>query len=304
MTDVLVGHGCVWAFEAGAVRIRYERSRKVPRLLRELGERLIPYEALADVTVTVGQKGAVVLRAVPRPGADPVVAAAAGQLGEKHDPYRLVLPRDKETLADYYATEIRGAIADPGPAPVFLVDAPPAPRSFKAWDGAASFDGQTVTFSWFWSGATTVKYETGDQRFHVSDLDGVEWHAPRPQGGALRLKVRGAAEPPKPEDDPASVVFGMLYGSTHESLPFAAAVLAAVRRQGHSSVRPGTAAALPGAPLPDGAPGPAAPATGGPPRGDASDIADRIRKLGELHSAGLISDAEFREKKAELLARL
>ncbi|WP_433212215.1 hypothetical protein [Microtetraspora malaysiensis] len=38
MTDVLVGQGCVGASEAGAVRIRYEQQRKVPRPPREPGE--------------------------------------------------------------------------------------------------------------------------------------------------------------------------------------------------------------------------------------------------------------------------
>ncbi|MFD5493618.1 SHOCT domain-containing protein, partial [Streptomyces sp. NPDC127091] len=35
-----------------------------------------------------------------------------------------------------------------------------------------------------------------------------------------------------------------------------------------------------------------------------ADIADRIRHLGELHQAGLVTDEEFSSKKAELLAEL
>ena len=58
--------------------------------------------------------------------------------------------------------------------------------------------------------------------------------------------------------------------------------------------------------------GPASPQTGGalcsepagPGRRDPADIADRIRHLGELHQAGLVTDAEFTTKKAELLAQL
>ncbi|MGM0356101.1 SHOCT domain-containing protein, partial [Streptomyces sp. ECR3] len=34
------------------------------------------------------------------------------------------------------------------------------------------------------------------------------------------------------------------------------------------------------------------------------DIADRIRHLGELHEAGLVTDEEFSAKKAQLLAEL
>ncbi|MCF2436580.1 SHOCT domain-containing protein [Streptomyces thinghirensis] len=40
------------------------------------------------------------------------------------------------------------------------------------------------------------------------------------------------------------------------------------------------------------------------PRRDPPDIAERIRHLGELHQAGLVTDEEFSSKKAELLAEL
>ncbi|MET9168900.1 SHOCT domain-containing protein, partial [Streptomyces cellulosae] len=39
-------------------------------------------------------------------------------------------------------------------------------------------------------------------------------------------------------------------------------------------------------------------------RRDPADIAERIRHLGELHQAGLVTDEEFSSKKAELLAEL
>jgi hypothetical protein len=68
----------------------------------------------------------------------------------------------------------------------------------------------------------------------------------------------------------------------HESLPFAAAVLAAVREAG---------------PAPE-------PVLAGAARRDPADIADRIRHLGELHEAGLVTDEEFSAKKAQLLAEL
>ncbi|CAM5305975.1 hypothetical protein SALBM311S_08557 [Streptomyces alboniger] len=68
----------------------------------------------------------------------------------------------------------------------------------------------------------------------------------------------------------------------HESLPFAAAVLAAVRNRSTGDVVPVAAT----------------------PRRDTADIAERIRHLGELHQAGLVTDEEFSVKKAELLAEL
>ncbi|WP_220447216.1 DUF4429 domain-containing protein [Nonomuraea deserti] len=274
MADVLAGRGCSWEFESEFLRIKPE-SGKAPKLLSELGERVVPHEAIAEVTLTPGKRGTVVLRAEPRRGADPLMAAAAGQLKEAADPYRLVLPADKESLADYYADELRSALTDRGPAARFLVAAPEPPRTFKGWDGAAAFDGDTITLTWFWSGATSAKYAAGDQRYTPADLEGVDWHAPDGASGCLRLRVRGRRPPPEPDKDPAAVVFGLGWGATHKSLPFAAAVLAAI-------------------PAPEPKALPSA----------VSDVAGLIAKLGELRDAGLLTEEEFRVKKAELLSRI
>lgn len=281
MGDVLAGFHAAWEFESDSVLIRYERGIRTPRLFRELGERRIPLEALEGVTLTPGRRGTVVLCARPRPGADPLMEAAAGQLKESCDPYRLVLPADRETLAEYYADELRGRLTGSGPAERHLVAAPEVPRRFKAYDAKASFDGTAVTFRWFWTGASSAKWKAGDQRFPVGELSGVEWRSPEVFEGHLRLLRRDAAAPsPQPDQDPAAVVFGLGYGPVHESLPFAAAVLAAVRTSAPVTV----AAAA--------------------PRRDPADIADRIRHLGDLHRAGLVTDEEFSVKKAELLAQL
>ncbi len=39
-------------------------------------------------------------------------------------------------------------------------------------------------------------------------------------------------------------------------------------------------------------------------RAEAQPVADQLRKLGELHDAGVLTDEEFETKKAELLARM
>ncbi|MXM62669.1 DUF4429 domain-containing protein [Streptomyces sp. HUCO-GS316] len=284
MGDVLAGFHAAWEFESDSVLIRYERGIRTPKLFQALGERRIPLQAIAGVTLTPGKRGTVVLRAEPRPGADPLMEAAAGQLKEGCDPYRLVLPRDRETLAEYYADELRARLPedDRGPTDRFLVPAPDVPMNFKAYDGKASFDGKTVHFRWFWTGASSAKWKAGDQSFAVSELSGVEWRSPEVFEGHLRL-LRSTAAPVQADQDPAAVVFGLGYGPVHESLPFAAAVLDAVR------VRGGVAAV---------------PATSAPQRRDPADIAERIRHLGELHQAGLVTDEEFSVKKAELLAEL
>ncbi|MEV0490764.1 DUF4429 domain-containing protein [Streptomyces atratus] len=312
MGDVLAGIHATWEFDTDSVLIRFGRGIRTPKLFQSLRERRIPHAALSSVTLTPGRRGTVVLHAVPRPGADPLLEAAAGQLKEGCDPYRLVLPAERETLADYYADELR-ALLGPGagePAERFLVAAPEAPMQFKAYDGRASFDGDRISFRWFWTGASTAKWKAGDQTFPVTELSGVEWRSPEAFDGYLRLVPRGAegagspagaergtprtdaapgpqamaARPTQADQDPAAVIFGLGYGPVHESLPFAAAVLESVRRK--QSV-PGTAAAVPG--------------TG---RRDPANIAERIRHLGELHRAGLVTDDEFSAKKAQLLAEL
>jgi hypothetical protein len=280
MGDVLAGFHAAWEFESDSVLIRYERGLRTPKLLAALGERRIPLTAIAGVTLEPGKRGTVVLRMEPRAGADPLIEAAAGQLKESADPYRLVLPAEREVLAEYYADELRARLTGSGPAERFLVAAPPAPLAFKAYDAKASFDGRTVQFRWFWTGASSTKWKAGDQSFAVSELSGVEWRSPEVFEGHLRL-LRGESAPAQADHDPAAVVFGLGYGPVHESLPFAAAVLAAVRARG---------------------PVAAVAATG--PRRDPADVAERIRHLGELHRAGLVTDEEFSAKKAELLAEL
>ncbi|MGW7258428.1 DUF4429 domain-containing protein [Streptomyces sp. NPDC054834] len=283
MGDVLAGFHAVWEFESDSVLIRYERGIRTPKLFQALGERRIPLAALEDVALAPGRRGTVVLRAVPRAGADPLIEAAAGQLKDAYDPYRLVVPAERETLAEYYADELRGLLTESGPADRHLVAAPSGPLQFKAYDGKAFFDGTSVRFRWFRTGASTAKWKAGDQSFPVADLGGVEWRSPEVLEGHLRLVPRHSAnERPTPADqDPAAVVFGLGYGPVHESLPFAAAVLAAVRDRRPAAAVPAAAA-----------------------RRDPADIAERIRHLGELHQAGLVTDEEFSFKKAELLAEL
>lgn len=322
MGDVLAGIHATWEFDTDSVLIRFERGIRTPKLFQSLRERRIPYAALSSVTLNPGKRGTVVLRAVPKPGADPLVEAAAGQLKEGCDPYRLVLPAEREVLAEYYADELR-AVLDPASgesADRFLVAAPEAPMHFKAYDGRAGFDGERISFRWSWTGASSAKWKAGDQTYRVSELAGIEWRSPEALDGYLRLVLRaaapvdhrtggslgdlhgpgGSADPAdgspadaasgqravaRADQDPAAVLFGLGYGPVHESLPFAAAVLESVRR------------AQP-------APTATAPVLVNAGRRDPADIAERIHHLGELHQAGLVTDAEYSAKKAQLLAEL
>ncbi|MFH9420666.1 DUF4429 domain-containing protein [Streptomyces sp. NPDC017529] len=292
MGDVLAGFHAVWEFDTDSVLIRFERGIRRPKLFQALSERRVPYEALRSVELSEGRRGTVVLRAVPRPGADPLMEAANGQLKDDLDPYRLVLPAEREVLAEYYRDELRAALGPAAalPADEHLVTAPEPPMTFKAYDGKATFDGSAVAFRWFWTGASSAKWKRGDQSFPVGGLSGVEWRSPEWGSGHLRLVERGPEEerPGEADQDPAAVVFGLGYGPVHESLPFAAAVLQAVRAAAPSEDTAVRRAVRPRADA----------------RSDPADIADRIRQLGELHTAGLLTDAEFTAKKAELLAEL
>ncbi|MEU7022396.1 DUF4429 domain-containing protein [Streptomyces sp. NPDC046203] len=307
MGDVLAGIHATWEFESDAVVIRFERGIRTPKLFQALRERRIPHEALASVTLTPGVRGTVVLHAVPRAGADPLMEAAAGQLKDGNDPYRLVLPADRETLAEYYQGELLSALAPRDaerPADGFLVEAPQGPQSFKAYDGKASFDGVSeVAFRWSWSGASSEKWKAGDQTFQARDLCGVVWRSPELFEGYLRLLPRGREQDHAPgcgsggsgggmdggtvppDHDPAALLFGGGRGPVHQSLPFAAAVLAAIRGGGAGARVP-------------------VPVRAATRASDPAGVAERIRHLSELHRAGLVTDEEFSVKKAELLAEL
>ena len=308
MGDVLAGMHSAWEFDTDSVLIRFERGIRTPRIFQVLGERRVPYEALGSVELTPGRKrGTVVLRAVPRRGADPLMDAADGQLRESWDPYRLVLPAERASLAEGCLRQLRSALgpAADEPAERHLVDAPAPPLRFKGYDGKVLFDGTTVFLRWSRTGASSVKWKAGDQAYPVSELGGVEWRyaetASRHGGeapGHLRLLRRGVTvdrrDQPPADQDPAAVVFGLGQGVVHESLPLAAAVLQAVR-----TAEPAT---VPAAPPPVSFPAvPGAAPTG---RADPADIAERIRHLGELHEAGLVTDEEFTAKKNELLTQL
>ncbi|WP_329386011.1 DUF4429 domain-containing protein [Streptomyces sp. NBC_01351] len=268
MGDVLAGNHAVWEFDldSDSMLIRFARGMRTPRLFHALGPRRIPLEAVSGVTVTAGKRDSVVLRAVPRPGADPLMEAAAGQLREACDPYRLVLPGERAAHAAAFAEALASRLGpDPAePCERFLVEVPQPPLHLKAYDARVGFDGSAVDFHWSRTGATSTKWKACDQRYPLSALTGVEWRSPEGPGGHLRLLVRDAAADPRPSHDLAAAVFAVGYGAVHESLPFAAAVLAGVKsRAAVSSV----------------------------PRARSGD--DRLRHLSELYTAGLLTDAEY-----------
>ncbi|WP_198042807.1 MULTISPECIES: DUF4429 domain-containing protein [Actinoalloteichus] len=297
----LSGRNARWSFEAAGIRIRYGTGRRTHALLREFGEVFVPNEALAGVTLTEKRRPSLDLRLRPR--AEPVLAVAAGGLPDGAEPYRLTLDSAQQDLAGYYASEIEDRVAvNPDsevPAPRFLVRLPPPPLTAKGFDGTVAFDGRVLTMRWGIQ-AHRSKRKVGSAVYPVERLRDIEWVCPE-YGGYGHLRVAtddtNTAVRPKPALDLAAVV---LYGATA-----ALSVACAVRVAMDDVVS--TPAALLGTDLPPSASSPAEPSSPPmSPRGavDVDEIFQTIRKLGDLRDAGLLSDEQFEEKKAELLGRI
>ncbi|MCM6775623.1 DUF4429 domain-containing protein [Nocardia sp. CDC159] len=274
----LAGTNGTWAFGADAIRIRYLPKRPAHKLLRRLGELVVPERALAGVTFTGGRKEGV-LRLEVRPGACPLTEAAAGQLPEKAEPYRLVVTGDKQELAEYYAGYLRDRIAlNPDadrPSPEYLVFGPPPPLTFEGEGGYASFDGKAITFSRGQSGKR-------DRTFDLADVEGVDWIFSDWGTSSLRVRLR--------DSKPATMVFGEWSQDIDTTLPFAAAVRVALAELRTTKPTP--------------KPLPAAPAVPEEPLVSAENVLATLRSLGELRDAGVLSEDEFQRKKTELLRRL
>lgn len=291
----LAGRNATWTLEAGRVVISYSGSWGIPRLLRRIGKRVVPAEAIASARVGKGD-GAPVLLMELRPGADPYLTAAAGQLPEDHDLYRLELEPGQEDLASYHAEGLRlRAELNPHfsePSPEFLLDADAPPLRLKCYDGDAHLEPDAVRFRWN-NVASGAKRKHGDTSYLFAELTGMEWIRPGMMSGHLAVRtVVDTTSPEVPEDDPRVILFGLGYGGVADSLPFAASLLVGIQR---CSEEPGASAV-------SNVPGVLPPASATPSTPD--EIVAVIRKLGELLKADLISQDEFERKKKELLDRL
>ncbi|OLL74524.1 hypothetical protein Ae168Ps1_2909c [Pseudonocardia sp. Ae168_Ps1] len=282
------GRNATWVFGSDGVRIDYAQGRLDSVLLRSLGSRTVPHTAIEDVTVSGGSSDPV-LTLVPATGLDPLTEVARGQLEPHEDPYRLVLDKDRADLARYHRDRLLDAAAvarERGPVPAgFQLDAPRPPQRIDGYDGTAELTGTDLTVTWR-TDAEPTKLRTGTRTHRLSEVRGVEWLRPGVMSGRLRILHDRPAAPrgTRDEDDPDVLLFGMGYGSVGDTLPFAAAVLAAAERAGGTSGGPAS--------------GDADPATG------ADDVIRQIEALGRLRDDGVLEPAEFEAKKKQLLDRL
>ncbi|MFE2045887.1 DUF4429 domain-containing protein [Streptomyces sp. NPDC059477] len=299
MAEIIQKDG-TWEFDGDALRLTPGRDKSVGLLRRTLGERVVPLAALAGISFEQGRRaGRVRLRL--RDGSDPLQIATGGRLTEPHDPYQLAVESDRYGVAEYFVAEVRNALLldqVPGdPVDTYLLAGPAVPLSFAAGDATVSFDGDQVRLEWNWK-TEEAKSAAGPRTLAVTDITAVDWHpAVGLENGHLRFTVRNAPTKAPPKYDPHSVD---LWGFKKD--PLMALIAAAVQAR----------LAHPSAPSPDGRPQPTAPAPADAPTpahapapapDDHDALLRRLRELGELHRAGVLTDEEFALAKQAVLKR-
>ncbi|MFF8013190.1 DUF4429 domain-containing protein [Streptomyces sp. NPDC007929] len=294
MAEIIQKDG-TWAFDGDALRLTPGRDKNVSLLRKELGELNVPLGALAGISLEQGKKSGR-LRLRLRDGADPLLHATGGRLAEPHDPYQLIVESDRYGVAEYFVDEVRNALlldqVPAGPVDTYLLPGPSVPLSVSAGDGTAGFDGERIRLEWNWK-TEDAKAAAGARSLALADITAVEWHpAAGLENGHLRFTVRNAATKAPPKYDPNAVE---LWGFKKD--PLMALVAAAVQAR---LPHPARAAAPPEArarpELPSDAVAPA--------EDDHDALLRRLRELGELHRAGVLTDDEFALAKQAVLKRM
>ncbi|MFE7750351.1 DUF4429 domain-containing protein [Streptomyces sp. NPDC057428] len=292
MADIITRDG-TWSFDGETIRI--VPGSKVHPVRQDLGEFAVPLEAVAGASFEPDRKGGR-LRLRLRTGACPVQRAADGRLRDTGDPYQLLVEKDRTGVAEYLVDEIRNALVieqvPDGPVDRFLLPGPSVPVSGGGGDGTASFDGYTVRLVWNWK-AEESKTTGGAVTLPLSDVTGVRWiPAIGLENGSLRFDRAGVTATAQPKYDPYSLDLWGLSKREYTAVLVAAAVLVRL---------PSPAQALaPGAPQEVPALAPA-----DVPAADDHDVLlRRLRELGELHKAGVLTDEEFTVAKQAVLKRL
>ncbi|MGW7417695.1 DUF4429 domain-containing protein [Streptomyces sp. NPDC054863] len=298
MAEILQKDG-TWTFDGDTVRIVPGRGGRIHPLRQALGELEVPLVALAGIAYEPGRKGGG-LRLRLREGACPLLLAAGGRLPDAADPYRLAVEQDRTGVAEYFVDEVRTALLlDQVPSePVnrFLLPGPAVPVSGGGGDGTASFEGDAVRLSWNWK-AEESKSSGGPVTVPLSEITGVDWlPAIGLENGHLRfLTSRRGAKSPSPKYDPCALDLWGLSKKEYTAALVAAAVLARLPHPA-ATAEPADAPVLEkAAPAPDATP---------PAADDHDALLRRLRELGELHRAGVLTDEEFTTAKQAVLKRL
>ncbi|MGY0067490.1 DUF4429 domain-containing protein [Streptomyces sp. QTS137] len=296
MAEIIQKDG-TWVYDGETLRLTPGRDKSVGLLRRTLGELTVPLQALAGISFEQGRKAGR-LRLRLREGADPLLQATGGRLTEPHDPYQLIVDSDRYGVAEYFTDEVRGALlldqVPSDPVSGYLLPGPSVPLSVAAGDGSASFDGDQIRLEWNWK-TEEAKSAAGARILALTDITAVEWQpSVGLENGYLRFVVRHAPTKTPAKYDPNAVE---LWGFKKD--PLMALVAAAVQaRLPHPA-----ALALAWSEYQEGPKAPAAGALAA--REDDHDaLLRRLRELGELHRAGILTDEEFAQAKQAVLKRM
>ncbi|WNF27193.1 DUF4429 domain-containing protein [Streptomyces sp. C11-1] len=286
MAEIIQRDG-TWTFDGETVRI--VPGGKAHPLRQALGEMSVPVQAVAGISFEPDRKGGR-LRLRLRGGACPVLRAADGRLKDGADPYLLTVEKDRTGVAEYFVDEVRNALLIeqvPGtPVDRFLLPGPALPVSGGGGDGTASFDGETIRLTWNWK-AEESKTSAGPSSFPLTRIAGVRWlPAIGLEYGYLRFEPTDGPSAAPPKHDPYSLELWGLSKKEYTAVVVAAAVLARLPGADSAVDGPGAAPALTKA---------AAPAA------DHDALLRRLRELGELHLAGILTDEEFSTAKQAVL---
>lgn len=297
MAEIIQRDG-TWTFDGETLRLVPGRDKNVSLLRKSLGELAVPLGALAGIAFEQGKKSGR-LRLRLRDGADPLLQAAGGKLGDA-DPYQLTVESDRYGVAEYVVDEVRNALlleqVPAAPCDSYLLTGPSVPLSVSAGDGTASFDGEHIRLEWNWK-TEEAKSASGTRSLALTDVAGVEWQpAVGLENGYLRFTVRHSPTKAPPKYDPNSVE---LWGFKKD--PLMALVAAAVQvRLPHPAAVAEPADAPPALTAKSLSPPPAA----APVEDDHDALLRRLRELGELHQSGILTDEEFSLAKQAVLKRM
>ncbi|QEU94220.1 DUF4429 domain-containing protein [Streptomyces kanamyceticus] len=294
MAEIIQRDG-TWTFDGEALRLVPGHDKSVSLLRKTLGELTVPLGALAGIAFEQGKKSGR-LRLRLRDGSDPLLHATGGKLTDSADPYQLVVEPDRYGVAEYLVDEVRNALlieqVPTTACPAYLLAGPAVPLSVSAGDGTASFDGERVRLEWNWK-TEDAKSASGTRSIALDDIAAVDW---QPSGGLenghLRFTVKNAPTKAPPKYDPNAVE---LWGFKKD--PLMALVAAAVQAR---LPHPSGAAPL----AVEQAPATPAPAAAQAPVEDHDALLRRLRELGELHQAGILTDEEFSTAKQAVLKRM
>ncbi|MFF2021015.1 DUF4429 domain-containing protein [Streptomyces sp. NPDC058171] len=303
MAEIIQRDG-TWTFDGGTLRLVPGRDKGVSLLRRTLGELTVPLAAVAGVSFEPGRKSGR-LRLRLREGADPLLQAAGGHLTDGGDPYQLGVDTDRGGVAEYFVDEVRNALlldeVPSGPTDAYLLAGPAVPLSVQAGDGTASFDGEHVRLEWNWK-TEEAKAAAGTRSMPVDTIQAVEWQPSAGlENGFIRFMLKNVpATKAPPKYDPHAVV---LWGFRKDPLMalIAAAVQARLRHPGDSVTR-GNAPRDAAAPALAKAEPP--PPAQGPTEDDHDALLRRLRELGELRQAGVLTEEEFTSAKQAVLRRM